>query len=129
MATEGRSQTGDEDLELELRSTLATLEELGPAYEHELATTLRERLARFSSLPPRAVATERASGVGWFFLPVAVGGLLIVAMLLSTAMQTYPASSVAGVDREWPYQASADGDAAPLPPAVPAAPSPVPGTN
>ncbi|HZU77200.1 MAG TPA: hypothetical protein VFA70_10580 [Dehalococcoidia bacterium] len=115
------------ELERELRSSLAALDELGPAYEQEVAITLRERLRRYDRTPLTLSSNEPAFSWSWLYLPLALAMLLTAAAFMSSAARMRPAPWAVGVHREWRYH-PIGGDSAPVAPFAPTAPSAVPGT-
>src|SRR5579871_5613643 len=88
-------------LQGELRSTLAALEELGPAYEPELAASLSERLRSFRppSVPSRR--PDRPMRGLALALPLAVAVAFAGAALTSAAAHTHSADWRYDVHRKW----------------------------
>ncbi len=106
------------ELDRELRSTLAALEELGPAYEPELAVALGERLRRLQ--PPAPPFRRRERPVGGTGLPLIAALAVAGALLLSGVAHTHSAA--------WRYGFHRDTRVAPFNggfmPAQPAPPAP-----
>jgi hypothetical protein len=127
MQDETRRPAVSGELDRELRSTLAALQELGPAYEPELAAALNERLQRFR--PPTVLTDRRERPVRGLGLPLPLVAAAAVAgaMLLSAAAHTHSASWRYGRYREWQVAPFHRGvvQAPPVPPA----PSVPPGTD
>jgi hypothetical protein len=88
-------------LQGELRSTLAALEELGPAYEPELAASLSERLRRFR--PPPVPSHRPANPMRGLTLalPLAIAVAFAGAALTSVAAHTHPAGWRYDMHRQW----------------------------
>lgn len=111
-------------LERELRSTLAALEELGPAYEADLAAALGERLRSRDRASVMHGGSERRSGERPLIVPLAVAAGIAALGLFAGAARTHSAA--------WPLRFGREAQAAPgrqsirvapAPPAPPALPA------
>jgi len=101
----------------ELRSTLAALDELGPAYEHELTTALRVRLRELDAAAPARRDRVRR-------LPVAaVAAAVAVALISTTALVGHSAGAHASASA-WKLHREAVAGAQIVVPVQPPPPAP-----
>lgn len=122
MNDEMHGRESSSQLGRELRSTLAALDELGPAYEHELAAALDRRLHELDG----RYATRRHANGGRAAVPALVAALVVAGALLASPMLIAHGSSAHAVRKAYiahaePWAAPGQWYAVPAPQA-PAAP-------